>query len=326
MPLAYDLNYILTPHRGAITDVAVSGDGLNFVTASADGTAAIYRLPAAGGAPAEPVFSKRLVGVHDRGLNCACASKGKVALGGDDIISVWDLRTGTNLLKDGSHKSCVSGVSLLDDYLLSSSSGEAVIYWDLRANRMAGKMRGHQGAVLDCCLFRHGATNAVYAATGGHDGSLKVWSPGTGICLVSASFGVPVSAVSAAANGEYLLVTLVGKGAQLVRFDPAGGAYQLVTVRKFEAHSCSKYMLRSCFAMVDQRQLVACGTDTGQFACYTLKKQKSNLLLMSGDVYAGKAVYAIGAVPSQSMILCGGSNCRLSMLSLRMEASAEEMV
>jgi len=326
MPLVYDLNYILTPHRGAITDVAVSADGVNFITASADGTAAIYRLPGGDGQLPEPVFVKRLVGVHDRGLNCACTSKGRVALGGDDLLSLWDLRTGANLLKDSSHKACVSGVSLLDDYLLSSSSGEAVIYWDLRANRAAGKMRGHQGAVLDCCLFRHGATNAVYAATGGQDCSLKVWSPSTGICLVSANFGVPVSAVRAAANGEYLLVTLIGQGAQLVRFEPSGSSCRLITVRRFEDHSCAKYMLRSCFAMVEQRQLVACAADTGQFACYTLKKQKSNLLMMSDDVYAGKAVYGINSVPSQSLILCGGSSCRLSLLTLRMEVSADEAV
>lgn len=101
--------------------------------------------------------------------------------GGDRVIKIWDLASGTLKLSLTGHVSSVRGVcvSPRNPYLFSCGEDKLVKCWDLEYNKVIRHYHGHLSAVYG--LDIHPTIDVL--VTCGRDGTARVWDMRTKACV-----------------------------------------------------------------------------------------------------------------------------------------------
>ncbi|KAI9224433.1 WD40-repeat-containing domain protein [Blastocladiella britannica] len=93
--------------------------------------------------------------------------------GGDRLIKLWDLASGTLKLTLTGHIACVRGLAVSDrhPYMFSAAEDKTVKCWDLETNKAIRQYHGHLSGVYALAL--HPTIDIL--ATGGRDSTVRVW-------------------------------------------------------------------------------------------------------------------------------------------------------
>ena len=104
--------------------------------------------------------------------------------GADDVVTLWDSRTGRRLSTLGAHLGSVEALAFdpTGNELASGSDDHTVILWNVRTGHQLGDpLRGHQDAVVTLA-FGPGGKALV---SGSRDGTVFIWD-------VAERLGVPL--------------------------------------------------------------------------------------------------------------------------------------
>jgi WD40 repeat protein len=184
------LSTLLGQHQQKVLAVAVSPDGSQIATASADNTVRLWNAPL-GSTP-------RLLGGHGDSVTSAFFSpNGKFLLTGsaDGTARLWDTQV-SKLASIGSHAGSVSVVAYSPDGS-SSLSGSA----DGTAKLWRKGVLVHtfpQGGKVTAAAFGEGGRVVL---TAGDDGTAKVWRASDGALLATIDHGAPIRAASFSLDG-----------------------------------------------------------------------------------------------------------------------------
>ncbi|KAL1123569.1 hypothetical protein AAG570_002645 [Ranatra chinensis] len=158
----------MTGHSGAVMELHFSTDGNTIFTCSTDNSVAMWDLNAG-------VRIKKLKGHTGFVNSCHPTRRGTqlVVSGSDDCsIKVWDPR------KRGKATSMVNPyqvttVSFNDtaEQVFSSGIDNEIKVWDLRANSVVNKLRGHTDTVTGLSLSSDGS----YLLSNSMDNTLRIW-------------------------------------------------------------------------------------------------------------------------------------------------------
>lgn len=124
-------------------------------------------------------------------LACRRRPSRAVSGGGDARLFLWDLDAGKALQVFEGHTASVTCVSadFAAERLVSGSEDATLRLWDMASGVSLGNFRGHMGSILCLAsdlsypLVRAAPSNACSLLSGGADGFLKSWDPGSGLCL-----------------------------------------------------------------------------------------------------------------------------------------------
>jgi len=114
-----------------------------------------------------------------------------VSAGDDDVVRIWDLRTGTEALTLEGHRGKVLSVAVSPDAALiaSASWDQTIRLWDARTGALIHVLDGHAGNVNDV-VFANGG-GVLYSAA--HDGQILEWDTRSGAVtrtMVRHGFGI----------------------------------------------------------------------------------------------------------------------------------------
>ena len=89
------------------------------------------------------------------------------------LVSVWDYRTGREIVALRGHTSAVACTAFSPDggRLATGSADQAVMIWDLATGKELFTFRGHVGAVSALAFSPDGTR----LASGSHDGAVRIW-------------------------------------------------------------------------------------------------------------------------------------------------------
>jgi WD40 repeat protein len=162
-------------HDDAVTGVALSADGRQVVSASADGTARVWDIE---------TCEQRVVFRGHRGpVRCvALSSDGQLAVsGGPDGFRVWDPASGQEYRAAAESQGSIRSLALAADgrRLLTGGEDGTVRLSDIGTGRELRRLTGHAGPVAGVALSADGR----FALSGGEDGTVRLWDPATGEAL-----------------------------------------------------------------------------------------------------------------------------------------------
>ncbi len=205
---------ILTGHQSSVRAVAVAADGRQVVSASDDGTVAVWDL----------TTGQRLRELrgHRAAVNAVAVSPGgrQVVSGSDDgTVAVWDLATGRRLRELRGHQAAVRAVAvaLHGRQVVSGCDDGTVVVWDLTTGRRLRQLRGHPDAVNAVAVDAGGR----YAVSGSRDRTVAVWDLATGRVRELRGHQAAVRAVALVLEGQQV-VSGCDDGTVAV-WDPATG-------------------------------------------------------------------------------------------------------
>ncbi len=137
------------------------------------------------------------------------ASGMRVAAGRANVVQVYDVDSGLEIVSLGGHKDLIQSVRYSPDArYLAAGSYEIVTVWNAPAGTLNKSMAGHVGPTLSLCVAADGLT----AFSGGQDKSIRVWNLADGKLLRTLIGPVPVTAL-AVVDGGKTLVSGGGDGA-----------------------------------------------------------------------------------------------------------------
>jgi WD40 repeat protein len=199
------LQRTLEGHTDAVSDVVVTADGRNAVSASWDNTLRVWDLETGN-------ILRTLVG-HTNGVNgVAVTADGRRAVSASDdhTLKVWDLETGNALRALVGHTYGVYRVAVTEDgrRAVSASHDHTLKVWDLETGSALRTLQGHASSVYSVAVTADGRL----AVSASDDHTLKVWDLETGTAMFTLEghtdrvFGVAVTAdgrqaVSASVDG-----------------------------------------------------------------------------------------------------------------------------
>jgi WD40 repeat protein len=185
---------LLGQHQQKVLAVAVSPDGTQIATASADNTVRLWNSPL-GSTPL-------LLGGHTDSVSSAVFSPdGRFLLTGsaDGTARLWDTAV-AKLTPVGSHAGAVSAVAFSPDgsSVLSGSADGTAKLW--RNGSLAQTFR--QGGKVTDAVFGPGGRVVL---TAGDDGTAKLWRAADGALLATLTHGSPVRAAAFAPDGRTIV-------------------------------------------------------------------------------------------------------------------------
>ncbi|HKA89234.1 MAG TPA: WD40 repeat domain-containing protein [Haliangiales bacterium] len=241
------LGAVRVTFRGEGTVLAAAADGALATIDARDGTFAPPQ-PRGLAAP-QAVFSGERLGVENAGVLAvgeatlrvgpatalALSPDASLALVGapDGTLALWDVAAGTRRWKRRAHGAEVTAAAFTPDgaRLLTASRDTTVAEWNLDGEPALPPPRGHQAAV-DAVAFA--AEDRL--VSGGSDGRLRAWDPGTGaeehvfsfgggaVWAVATSGGAVVAGTD---DGRIHLVDLVRRRAIAAVMAHRGGVFAL---------------------------------------------------------------------------------------------------
>ena len=171
------------PTRKESDAVMFTPDGSSLVTASRDNYVRVWKpahdsLDAILTRPDGPSpwpestsvkWLERILAGHGERVRCIAISPDGTRIasgGGDNLVKLWDAKTGENMLTLRGHRGFVEAVSFTPNghHLASASRDRTVKFWNIA---------GHTGAVTSIAFGPNG--NGTTLATGGADRTAKLW-------------------------------------------------------------------------------------------------------------------------------------------------------
>jgi WD40 repeat protein len=217
----------LLGHDGAVSDVAVSSKGDAIISAGADGTLRLWKLPVA---PKLLAGGELAVDVAVASQDASLVAVAGVA-GGAPTIVVRNASTGAVVATLLGHEGAVTALAFSVDKtkLISGSADKTARVWNLADPKFPeiSKFAGHAGAVTAVALSADGAQAFSAAA----DNSLKQWNTAdavevrvlAGHTMAPAALAVAGPLLYSASADMSVRVWQVADGAAAGNF-PAGGA------------------------------------------------------------------------------------------------------
>jgi WD40 repeat protein/transcriptional regulator with XRE-family HTH domain len=243
-------------HTGVIFGLALSDDGGMLATGSVDGTVRLWK-PASGQLLAT-------LEAHPGGLRgVALSADGRLAAsgGGDGLVRLWDTDAEHVLANLLGHTAAVWCIALsADGQLVASGSQDGTVrLWQVGSGQLLGAIQGHTGVILSVALADDrrvaSSTGQVVqmAASGGVDGTVRLWDSDTGRLLAALrGHAGLVRAVALSADGQ--LMASAGDDGAVRLWEPETG--QLLAV--LEGHTGTVW----CMALsADGRRIVSGGVD-----------------------------------------------------------------
>ena len=170
----------LEGHTDGVTHAAFSPDGKYIVSTSVDKTIRIWQVDSL------PVFfsveKMKMIGTGKRTI---FSNDGKKIISisysdyYDNIIQIWDAKTGFELKRLIGHKRTINSIALSPDgqHIASASSDKSIRIWDIKTGELLSLIQGHNDEVYAVAYSPDGK----YLASASSDETIRIWDATTGI-------------------------------------------------------------------------------------------------------------------------------------------------
>jgi WD40 repeat protein len=189
-------------------------------------------------------------------LSVAFSPDGKVlATAGDyrdQMIRLWDVRTGKHLRTIEGHRGHVTSVAFSPNGKMLASGGadETIRFWNWETGRETRQLRGHTGRI-NCICF---APDGKRLASGGADRAVRLWDVLTGrVVQPLPALDGEVNAIAFTRDGK--VVALGGNAPAIKLADPVSGA----EIRRLNGFSGLVFSL--AFSPDGKTLAAGCGTN-----------------------------------------------------------------
>jgi WD40 repeat protein len=126
----------------------------------------------------------------------------RVAAGRANLVQVYDVDSGLEIVSLGGHKDLIQSVRYSPDGMfLAAGSYQIVTIWNAPEGGLKKTLVGHAGPALSLAV----APDGVTAYSGGQDKTIRVWNLAEGKLLRTLAGPVPVTAVAIVPGGESVL-------------------------------------------------------------------------------------------------------------------------
>ncbi len=126
----------------------------------------------------------------------------RVAAGRANLVQVYDVDSGLEIVSLGGHKDLIQSVRYSPDgQLLAAGSYQIVTIWTAPTGGVLKTLAGHGGPILALVLAPDGST----AYSGGEDRTIRVWNLAEGKLLRTFTAPTPVTALAMVPGGKVLL-------------------------------------------------------------------------------------------------------------------------
>jgi WD40 repeat protein len=189
--------FALKGHTAAVHDLAFLPDGRGLVSASADGGARLWKLPArVGETPPEPFL---LDGGKKPVRAAAITPDGATVLtaGDDGKVRLWHANDGKLVREIAAHDAPVLALAVdpKGDRVLTGSADRSARLFALSTGERKATLEGHPGPIESVAFSLDGR----HLATAGEGGGIKVWDAATGQGVIAfghtADGGAPAKTV-----------------------------------------------------------------------------------------------------------------------------------
>jgi WD40 repeat protein len=126
----------------------------------------------------------------------------RVAAGRANLVQVYDVDSGLEIVSLGGHKDLIQSVRYSpDSRSLAAGSYQIVTVWTAPEGNVLKTLMGHVGPVLSIAFTRDGVT----AYSGGQDKTIRAWNVADGKLLRTFTGPAPVTAIAIVPGGQSLL-------------------------------------------------------------------------------------------------------------------------
>jgi WD40 repeat protein len=182
----------LKGHTKPVVAVALIGDGSRVASASTDGTARVWTLPAEGEAAlTDPLVLK----ADDSPLHAICAAPdGRTLATAGDKGAIWIWDTGSDrpvaTIKGPGVAVLALAFSPKGDQILAGRADKSARLYDVAGGKLVQSLAGHLGPVSAVAFSPDGEK----LATAGADGGVKVWETASGQGVIAFGHTAPKDA------------------------------------------------------------------------------------------------------------------------------------
>lgn len=170
----------LEGHTDGVTHAAFSPDGKYIVSTSVDKTIRIWQVDSLPG-----FFSVEKMKMIGTGKRTIFSNDGKKIISisysdyYDNIIQIWDAKTGFELKRLIGHKRTINSIALSPDgqHIASASSDKSIRIWDIETGELLSLIQGHNDEVYAVAYSPDGK----YLASASSDETIRIWDATIGL-------------------------------------------------------------------------------------------------------------------------------------------------
>jgi WD40 repeat protein len=221
----------ISVHSDAVFSVAISPDGQNFISGSADKTVKLWNLHTG-----ELLYE--FLGHSQEVVATDISPDGQTMVSGsrDKTINVWNLKTKKLLhtLKEHTNKIVCLAISPDGQTLFSGDEDAKIKVWNLESGKLLNSIDAHADEVEFLAVTPDGKT----LVSGSEDKIVKIWNTNTGQLLntlkrhqksVESVAISPDGKILVSGGGDKLIIWRLGTG-ELLREIPQSGFVRFVTI------------------------------------------------------------------------------------------------